>query len=353
VRSQPARRLSVVRVAALVCATVAALATGAPTLANEPAVGPSDLAVLKAEYRRPAAIPYPDDNPHSAARERLGRALFFDPRLSGSRWMSCASCHNPGLAWGDGLPRALGNRMDALPRRTPTILDVAWGASFFWDGRADTLEAQALAPIAAAAEMNLPLDEMVARLEAIAGYRELFARAYPNEPISAATVGKALATFERSVVSGVAPFDRWVEGDAAAIPVPARRGFVLFNGKARCSTCHTGWRFTDEGFYDIGVDDGDVGRGAVMPRITLAQFAFKTPTLRDVARRAPYLHNGSAATLEDVIELYDRGGQVARPSLAAPIAPLRLTAAEKSDLVAFLKTLTSPIVEVRVPVLPR
>jgi len=308
---------------------------------------------LRTRYRRPATIPYPSDNAHTADREQLGRALFFDPRLSGSGKMSCATCHDPDLAWGDGLPVGVGDSQKRLERRTPTILNLAWAPALFWDGRAETLEEQALGPIESPQEMNHPLDQMVARLERLDGYRRLFAAAYPGEPISAATVGKAIATFERGVVSGQAPFDRWLADDTKAMSRAAQRGLEVFEGKARCSKCHTGWRFTDDGFYDIGVSVGDVGRGKLLPTIPLLRFAFKTPTLRNVAQRAPYLHDGSAATLEAVIELYDRGGLTKRPSLSPEIKPLGLTAAEKKDLVAFLHALTSQDAKAPIPALPR
>ena len=308
---------------------------------------------LKALYRRPAQVPYPGDNAYSSDRELLGRTLFFDARLSGSGSISCASCHNPDKAWGDGLPVGVGNGGLRLARRTPTILNLAWAPALFWDGRADTLEEQALGPIAAPGEMNLPLTDMVSRVKSIAGYRHLFARAYPGEPIATATVAKAIATFERGVVSAQAPFDRWIAGDGNAISDSAQRGFVLFNDKARCATCHTGWRFTDDGFYDIGVANDDVGRGKLLPQIPLAGHAFKTPTLRNVAARAPYLHNGSAATLDDIIEHYDRGGVARRSSLSPEIKPLTLTAVEKKDLVAFLESLTSRDAAPQRPVMPR
>ena len=243
--------------------------------------------------------------------------------------------------------------MVQLGRRSPTILNLAWSPALFWDGRAESLEEQALGPIEAAGEMNMGLDDLVGRLQSITGYRRLFEKAYPGEPISTKTVAKAIATFERGIVSGQAPFDRWIAGDEEAISAAAARGFVLFNEKAHCSTCHTGWRFTDDSFYDIGMKHNDVGRAKVTPKIGLAHFAFKTPTLRSVAQRAPYMHDGSSATLEEVIDLYNRGGVVHRPSLSPEIKPLELTPGEKQDLIAFLETLTSQDAETRVPVLPR
>lgn len=335
------------------CALSAAMLSGLVATAGPSTTTVPSLAKLKSPYRRPASVPYPADNARTPARQQLGRALFFDPRLSRSGSMSCASCHNPAFSWGDGLALGVGDGMRLLDRRTPTILNLAWSPALFWDGRAETLEEQALGPVASAREMNLDLETMIERLQAIRGYRELFASAYPGEGISAGTVGKALATFERGVISGEAPFDRWINGDERAIAADAKRGFVLFNTKARCSTCHTGWRFTDDGFYDIGVAGDDPGRGRIVPAIALARNAFKTPTLRNVGARAPYLHNGSAATLDEVIDLYDRGGLAHRPSLSPEIKALGLTLSEKHDLVAFLLTLTSQDAETRIPALPR
>jgi cytochrome c peroxidase len=232
-------------------------------------------------------------------------------------------------------------------------LNLAWGEPLFWDGRAQSLEDQALGPIASPAEMNLPLDQMIARLKAIPGYQALFAKAYPNEPISEQTVSKALATFERTVVSGRAPFDHWVEGNEGAISAEAKRGFLLFNTKANCVQCHNDWRFTDDGFHDIGLSSKDLGRGQLFREIEVNQFAFKAPTLRNVDQRAPYMHDGSLRTLEAVLDFYDRGGEVKRPSLSPEIKALNLTALEKRDLLAFLKTLTSVDPPTEVPTLPQ
>jgi cytochrome c peroxidase len=340
---------------AAVLLTVVGLAGVGVSVASSGAFRSEAAAVLPpnaAEYARTAEVAYPEDNRPTAARELLGRTLFFDPRLSGSNWISCASCHNPGFSWGDGLPKAIGHGMQQLGRRTPTLLNLAWSPALFWDGRAETLEEQALGPIQAPGEMNLSLPQLEERLRSIAGYRRLFEDAYPGEEISAARVASAIATFERTIVSGEAPFDRWIAGDAQAITAPAQRGFALFNGKARCNVCHTGWRLTDDSFHDVGVEGDDPGRGRVLPKLKVAQFAFKTPTLRNVASRAPYLHNGSAATLMAVIELYDQGGLVRRPTLSPEIKPLGLSQSEKQELVEFLQTLTSRDAAVSVPALP-
>jgi cytochrome c peroxidase len=336
------------------CAAVLGCVAGVALRSGQAAHASAEpYARFLADYQRPAALPFPADNTHTVEREELGKALFFDPRLSGSEWISCASCHNPALSWGDGLPRAIGHGMKVLGRRTPTILNLAWADSLFWDGRAGSLEEQALGPIQAEGEMNLPLDQMVGKLAAIPGYREMFAKAYPGEGVTKETIAKAIATFERTAVSAQAPFDKWVAGDAAAISESAKRGFVVFNEQARCSQCHSGWRFTDDSFHDIGVVTDDAGRGALLKDIPVMQSAFKTPTLRNADGRQPYMHNGSVATLEDVVELYNRGGLAKRASLSPEIRPLNLSAEQKQDLVAFLKTLTSRDAPVVVPVLPR
>jgi len=304
------------------------------------------------KYKRPTAVPFPADNAYTKDREFLGKTLFFDPRLSRSHSTSCASCHNPGFGWSDGLSKGIGFGMKPLGRHSPTILNTAWADLLFWDGRADSLESQALGPIASPGEMNMPLDELIKTVNAIPGYKPLFERAYPSAPINADTIARAIATFERTVVSTQAPFDKWIKGDESAISSDAKRGFDLFNGKAHCSQCHSGWNFTDNGFHDIGVRSDDRGRGAKLPLDSM-QFAFKTPTLRNADLRAPFMHDGSEENLESIVAFYDRGGDENRPSLAPEMAPLHLSANEKQDLVEFLKALTSRDNPVEIPLLPR
>ena len=310
------------------------------------------IAALKELYQRPASIPFPAENPYTAEKAALGKKLYFDTRLSTTSAQSCASCHNPGFGWGDGLPVGVGHGMEKLSRRSPTIVNVAWGAIFMWDGRAATLEEQALGPIQSSSEMNMPIERLIERLDAISGYKPLFKAAFPGEGLTPATLAKAIATFERIVVSERAPFDAWIDGDEQAISEPAKRGFAIFNAKGQCSSCHEGWNFTNDGFQDIGLADADPGRGKYLPNILTMQHAFKTPGLREIVSRAPYMHNGSLKTLEDVIDHYDSGGGE-RPSRSALIKKLSLTAQEKSDLVAFLKTLTSDLRPMPIPVLPR
>jgi cytochrome c peroxidase len=318
-------------------------------------VGPKAAAstdAMKADYRRPALIPFPKQDPYTAEKASLGKKLYFDTRLSVTSAQSCASCHNPGFGWGDGLPVGVGHGMAKLGRRSPTIVNAAWGAVFMWDGRLADLEQQALGPITSPGEMNMPIEQLTARLESIAEYKPLFAAAFPNEAMSAKTLAEAIATFERTVVSERAPFDLWIEGNEKAISEAAKRGFALFNTKAQCSSCHEGWSFTNEGFQDIGLPSEDIGRGKFLPDVVKMQHAFKTPGLREIARRSPYMHDGSIATLEQVVDHYDTSG-VDRPSRSDLMKPLGLTAQEKADLVAFLKTLTSDLDPTTVPAIPR
>ena len=312
----------------------------------------SGLDALKAQFRRPATIPFPKDNTYTPQKASLGKKLYFDTRLSVTSAQSCASCHSPGFGWGDGLAVGVGHGMAKLGRRSPTVVNAAWSAIFMWDGRLATLEEQALGPIESPGEMNMPIDRLMTRLESIAEYKPLFEAAFPGEGMKVKTLARAIATYERTVVSERAPFDAWIEGDEKAIPEDAKRGFALFNGKAQCAACHEGWNFTNEGFQDIGLPSEDIGRGQFLPGVIKMQHAFKTPGLREIGRRGPYMHDGSLATLEQVIDHYDHAG-VVRPSRSDLMRPLGLTAQEKSELVAFLKTLTSDLGPTAVPVLPR
>jgi cytochrome c peroxidase len=307
---------------------------------------------MRAEYRRPALIPFPKENPYTPDKASLGKKLYFDTRISVTSAQSCASCHSPGFGWGDGLAVGVGHGMAKLGRHSPTIVNAAWGGIFMWDGRLADLEEQALGPIQSPGEMNMPIEQLMERLATIAEYKPLFAAAFPGDGLSPKSLAAAIATYERTVVSEEAPFDLWIEGNEQAISDEAKRGFVLFNTKAQCASCHEGWNFTNDGFQDIGLASADVGRGQFLPQVIKMKHAFKTPGLREIARRAPYMHDGSIATLEQVVEHYDQGG-VDRPSRSDLVKPLSLTPQEKSELVAFLKTLTSNLDPTTVPVLPR
>lgn len=338
-------------VAILLVIYLGALSSGLTAAEGAPNVPKDSITTLKSKYVRPATIPFPADNSLTKERELLGRTLFFDPRLSGSGVISCATCHNPAFSWDDGLAKGVGHGSKQLARRTPTVVNAAWGELFFWDGRAESLEDQALGPIKSENEMNMSLDKMLKVVKSIPGYRPLFEKAYPGEPIDEKTVAKAIATFERTLVSTEAPFDRWVAGDEHAISESAKRGFVLFNDKAQCSQCHSGWEFTDHSFHDIGTPDEDAGRGKYL-KLDSMQHAFKTPGLRNAERRAAYMHDGSETSLESVIDFYDQGGMCVRPSLAPEVRPLHLTSAEKQDLLQFLTSLTSEEPKAEIPALP-
>jgi cytochrome c peroxidase len=305
-------------------------------------------------WLRPEAAPAPPDNLPTEARVQLGEMLFWDPRLSRKGSMSCASCHNPALGWSDGLPTASGFDMQTLGRATPTILNTAFNPIQMWDGRKSSLEDQALGPISAEGEMNLPLPEMLARLKSIPGYASAFEKAYPGEGISEVTVARAIASFERTVLSTESPFDRWRQGEHGAISASAQRGFALFQDKAKCAVCHMGFNFTDNGFHNIGVRDTgepDLGRFA-QRKVKSMQGAFKTPTLRDVALTAPYMRNGIYKTLTEVVEHYNRGGDV-KENLDVNMVPLNLNKQEVADVVAFLESLTGAPRMVHVPRLPQ
>lgn len=324
-------------------------------LALSPVAAPAEpeRAARMARFARPVGVPFPAHNPYSPEKAELGRQLFFDPRLSASGTISCATCHHPRLAWGDGLPRAVGEARTPLPFRSPTMLGAAWFEAFGWDGKFPTLESVAFTPLGSAANMGRSETELLRDLALDSAYRAAFDRTFPGEGISRSTVERALATYQRTIVPATAPFDRWIAGDEAAIPEAAKRGFDLFAGRARCSECHSGWRFTDDSFHDIGSASGnDLGRGALFPNSSSLQYAFKVPTLRDVARRAPYMHDGSLPDLESVIDLYNRGG-VNRPSRAQSIRPLELSPQERADLIALLQTLTGDAAQDPSPITPR
>ncbi len=314
-------------------------------------VAAEDLAVLKQSYRRPTTIPFPASNPYSLAKATLGKMLYFDPRLSAGQHLNCASCHNPSFGWEVPVARAIGAENTPLGRHAPSVLNHAWSELLFWDGRAATLEEQATGPIQAAGEMNMPLPDLIQRLGKVEGYRRLFARAFPGQGLTGDTLAQAIATYERTVVSTYAPFDAWVDGDEQAISEPAKRGFQLFNGKGRCAACHAGWNFTDNQFHDIGLPGDDPGRWQIDASDERNRQAFKTPTLRDIGQRAPYMHDGSLATLEEVLQHYVAGG-IQRPSLSSEMRQVALNDHERQDLLAFLGTLTGAVAVVPLPVLP-
>jgi len=287
-------------------------------------------------------LPWPPGNPYSAAKVELGRYLFFDRRLSADDTISCASCHNPRYAFTDGAAVSTGIRGQKGVRSAPTLINRAYSLAQFWDGRAGSLEEQAKAPMADPTEMGNTHQAVVARIRAVAGYRDLFAQAFGAPQITIDRVAMAIACFERTILSGDAPYDRYKRGDRSAMSPEQVRGMAVFFDKANCGRCHQGSNLTDNAYANEGIGTDkpvpDVGRFAVShdPR---DWGAFKVPTLREIEHTAPYMHDGSLKTLEEVVEFYNRGG-IPNRNLDPNIRPLHLTDADKLALVAFLKALS-------------
>ena len=310
---------------------------------------------VKNVYEPMPAMKYPIDNPWSSEKEELGKMLYFDPRLSGSNWISCGTCHNPSLGFSDGLPRALGNGQNELGRHSPTVINSGYFELQFWDGRAKTLEEQAVGPIQAVGEMNQNMKALIKELNTIPDYVKKFQNVFGVTKITASNIARAISTFERSIISKNAPYDYYWAGDKSAMSVSAVNGMELFFGKARCSICHNGPAFTDNRFHNIGIKQHgplkkDVGRFNVSKNPSDIG-AFKTPGLRHVTQTKPYMHDGSQATLEEVVEFYNRGGDVA-DNRSPFITPLELNSTEKKELVEFLKSLEGKPIKVTLPQLP-
>jgi cytochrome c peroxidase len=285
--------------------------------------------------------PVPRDNPLTEAKVRLGRRLFFDPILSADGTVACASCHQPahGFAGPSRVAVGIGGRQTT--RNAPSLLNRAYGTAFFWDGRDPSLEAQALRPIENPHEMGTSVAEAVKRLTAHKDYPALFRAAFPDG-VTADNLARALASFERVLLTGDSRVDRFRAGDVAALSDRERHGLWLFESRGRCWRCHAGRNFTDEQFHNTGVSWGkeplDLGRFAHTKQ-EADRGRFKTPTLRGLALTAPYMHDGSLATLEDVVQFYNRGGGK-NPCLDTALEPLGLSQDEANDLVAFLKALS-------------
>lgn len=277
----------------------------------------------------------------------LGRRLFFDPVLSRDSSRACASCHRPDRAFADGRPVSIGVAGRRGTRNVPTLINRGWGRAFFWDGRIETLEEQVLQPILARVEMDMTVEAVVERLARDPAYLARFRRVFGRDPDGRA-LATALAAYVRSIRAGDSRFDRTMKGDETALSELERRGLELFQGRARCERCHFGPLLTDESFHNTGIAwrDGvpaDSGRALVTGRPEDVG-AFKTPTLREVARTAPYMHDGSLSSLEEVVDFYSDGGRP-NPYLDPRIRPLALDEDEKAALVAFLRTLEGEIEE--------
>ena len=285
----------------------------------------------------PAGLPpvsHPKDNPSTAEKISLGQQLYFDGRLSADNKVSCASCHDPAKGFSNGEQFATGVEGQKGGRNSPTIINAAYGKLQFWDGRAKSLEDQAMGPVQNPIEMKMSLDDVVKKLNAIEGYKKQFQQVFGTD-VTSDGMAKAIAAYERTVLSGDAPFDKFKAGDKAALSESAARGLKLFTGKANCTACHAGASFTDNSFHNVGVPGSDEGRAAIN-KSSGDKGAFKTPTLREIARSAPYMHDGSMKTLEEVVAHYNKGG-TPHPQLDEELFPLKLTDAEAADLVTFLK----------------
>ncbi len=286
-----------------------------------------------------AYMQIPEENPLTPQKVDLGRMLFSERLLSRTRRLSCASCHDPRRAFTDGRPVSRGVFGRQGSRNAPTLVNRGYGAAHFWDGRARSLEEQVLQPIQNPKELDLTLAEAVDRLRSRRRYRRSFQAAF-GRTVEARDVALALASYVRTILSGDSPYDRYLSGERDALSVKARRGLELFRGKGNCTACHLGPSLTDERFHNTGVAwrDGhllDPGRFGVTGKPE-HQGAFKTPTLREIDRTAPYMHDGSLDSLEQVIEFYDRGGNP-NPYLDPELRPLGFTQREKAALLAFLR----------------
>jgi cytochrome c peroxidase len=310
-----------------------------------------------AKWIRPAEVPQPANNKLTPERIELGKLLYFDVRLSASEKISCATCHHPKHGWTDEHPtsKAVGHNGAVGPRNSPVILNTAYQNRQFWDGRVKTLEQQALGPIEADVEMNMPLDVLIPKLNKIKGYVELFEKAYPGEGLTQKTLAKAIASFERTVLSTTAPFDRYAMGDDRAISDEAKAGFKLFVTKAHCADCHDGFNLSDGSFHNIGLNDGELNGKELGRYLVKRRGAWygvmKTPTLRDVTKSAPYFHDGSVKTLEEATAICANGGRYEHnvKNKSTYIQNRHISQEEIAQIVAFLKTLEGPDMDLKIP----
>jgi cytochrome c peroxidase len=372
-------------------AALALLAAGAAWLGLGPAGQAPPVSAAPGAQKFQIAVPLglpadlweelvPKDNPMTAAKVTLGEKLYFDKRLSSDRTVSCATCHDPATALADANAVGVGIQNKKGARNSPTVLNAMFNEVQFWDGRARTLEDQAKLPLINSLEMGMKDHaEVVARVREVPEYQREFAAVFGAEGVTIDTIAKAIASFERTQFSGNSPFDRFIAGDQKAISRSAQRGWELFNGKARCISCHAFNQsspfFTDFKFHNIGVaaknqdfpalarrarqilSESPARQQEIVDELALAPGfselgrylvtkqardigAFKTSSLRDVELTAPYMHDGSEKTLLDVVKFYDKGGE-ANPNLDGGMRPLKLTDEERDDLVELMKTFTS------------
>jgi len=287
-------------------------------------------------------LPKSSDTP---AKVELGRQLFNETKLSGDGTVSCATCHDAKKNFATSDARAIGIRQQVGRRNSPSLLNRVFGKEQFWDGRAKSLEDQALLPIADPTEMGHSVEKAVATLSADASYKRRFKEAFGTEEVTSARLAEALAAFQRTLLLGNSPVDAFVDGDLTKLSEDAKHGLWLFESRGGCWKCHTGKNYSDEGFHNTGVSWGaaplDLGRFEATKKPE-DKGRFKTPSLRGVAKTAPYMHDGSIQTLEEVVAFYGRGGNK-NPHLDPALKPLTLTASEQMDLVEFLKALSEEV----------
>lgn len=300
---------------------------------------------LIARFQPIGDMPIPEDNAMTDEKIELGKKLYFDPRLSGNNKQSCASCHSPGAGYGDNLPKFIGFEGFNGPRNSPTIINAGYYSANFWDGRAANLEEQALGPIQAEGEMNSKLDQLVEELKQVPGYVEDFQKVF-GEEITDKNIAKAIAAFERTITVTDTKFDRFLAGETDAMNEQEIAGAELFVGKASCISCHAGPTLSDQNYHNLGME-GDEGRFAVTNQED-DKGKFRTSALRGIAHTAPYMHDGSLATLKDVVDYYNTGGS-AHPNKDPLMKPLNLTAEEVDALVAFMEAMSGENPKVDTP----
>lgn len=329
-----------------------------PHLFDEAKEGFQDIGVLsKPEF--------PADNPYSEAKEELGKKLFFDPRLSKSGQISCANCHDPELAWADGRRVAYGHDRQLGTRNAPTVLNIVYAKKYFWDGRAATLEDQAKAPIENPVEMNFHSRLAVKTIAKIKGYKEHFQKAFGSDKVTEENIVKAIATFERTIVSPKSKFDKFVSGEKDALTDSEINGLHLFRTKANCINCHNTPYFSDQKFHNVGLtyfgrEYEDLGLYNISKKNEDVG-KFKTATLREISQTAPYMHNGLFPNIRGVLNMYNAGMPTEKRNRESQLAPqkskmlekLNLTDEELTDLENFLNTLHSYKYKMRAPELPK
>ncbi|MEL1242423.1 cytochrome-c peroxidase [Flavobacterium flavipallidum] len=332
-----------------------------------------DASIDKSKFQDIGVLPevtYPDYNPYSKEKADLGKILFFDPRLSVSGQIACASCHNPELGWTDNLTRSFGHDRQTGKRNSMTIMNSAFAKTLFWDGRASSLEDQAQFPIGDALEMNEKLTIAVDKIALIKGYQPLFKAAFGDDKVSLQRIQYAIATFERTIVSPKTKFDQFVSGKSDALTDQQLSGLHLFRTKAQCINCHNTPYFSDNQFHNdgqtlFGTKNEDFGRYNVTKDMKDIG-KFRTPTLREVVNTRPWMHHGHFPTLLDVVELYNLGNPspiqkkylgTARDTLIPKPDPLlkklNLNKEEINDLLAFIETLSTPRGRIIIPTMPK